>query len=126
MRAIKIIFFLMGLILIVPLNSFSEGIDTLQNLAKSQNEIQEVLKKETETFKAVKNAFDNGKIKIGQSKNEILVKYGEPVVVLEDSGGMRGAEKWIYKPSSSTYFEGIKIYLNFDENGILSDIEVLE
>jgi len=101
---------------------YAEGLDSLVEVARSQGKIQEEYSKETRVFESVKKAIDKGVIKKGQPKDEIAKKYGQPVVVVPEYGIDR--EKWVYKPSSSTFFDGIKIYLFFDKDNKLDEISV--
>lgn len=48
--------------------------------------------------------------------------FGEPVSV---SPRERGGEVWGYKPSSSDWFKGEKIFLSFDDNGRLCGAEYI-
>jgi hypothetical protein len=98
----------------------AEGLDTLIEIARSQGDIQEEYAGETKSFEQVKRAVDNGAIKKGQSKDEVMSRYGEPVVALQEDG----REKWIYKPAKSSFFEGARISLFFDKDGLLDEIRV--
>ncbi|MDO8436462.1 MAG: hypothetical protein Q7S82_03775, partial [bacterium] len=49
--------------------------------------------------------------------------YGDPVVELNNEKD--GAEKWIYKPESSSYSEGAKIYLTFSSHGTLEEAKMV-
>ncbi|MFH1189622.1 MAG: hypothetical protein V1682_02895 [Candidatus Omnitrophota bacterium] len=98
----------------------AEGLGSLKEVGKSMTEIGKAMDEETETFNAVKAAIDSGDIRKGLSKAEIKSKYGEPVIANEDYATRR--EKWAYKPSDSTFFEGIRIYIFFDDKGKLDEI----
>ncbi len=101
---------------------FAEGLDTLIDVARSQGDIQKEYSEETRNFEQVKKGVDSGMIQKGQSKDEIVRRYGEPVVALQDS--LTGREKWVYKPAKSDFFKGIKIYLFFDKADKLCEIAV--
>ena len=103
---------------------YAEGLDTLVELGKSQEEIQKVSTEETARFEWVKRAIGSGAITKGQSKDAIKGKYGEPVIITQDFQSKR--EKWVYKPASSSFFKGVKIYLYFDSSGSLDETKVLE
>jgi len=95
------------------------SLDTLLEVGKTQGEISKVYAQETKNFQGVKKAIDSGVIKAGQAKNDIKTKFGEPVVAVQS--GAR--EKWIYKPATSSFFEGEKISLFFNANGLLDEIK---
>lgn len=92
-------------------------------VGKSMADINKAMDEETKVFNRVKEAVDSGAIKKGMSKNDIRSRYGEPVIVNDDSATKR--EKWAYKPASSTFFKGIRIYLLFDGSGNLDEIRTL-
>lgn len=99
----------------------AEGIDSLVEVGRSMADIGNAMDQETKIFKAVKAAVDNGDIKKGLSQSEIRSRYGEPVIASDDFATKR--EKWVYKPADSSFFEGIRIYLFFDDKGILDEIK---
>ena len=100
--------------------SGAEGLDSLKDLGKSMAGINAAMDKETKAFKAVKAAIDKGDIKKGLSRADIRSRYGEPVIANDDFATKR--EKWVYKPAGSSFFEGIRIYLFFDDKGALDEI----
>ena len=108
-----------------PLSSFAEeyeddGLDNLIALARNQGEIQKDFKKETKIYEALKRAYESGVIQKGESKENIEQRYGEPEVVLPASRGKK--ERWIYKPSAASFFEGERITFYFDDSGNLDEI----
>ena len=100
---------------------YAGGLDNLIDVAKAQGEMQKVYAQETKTYDIVEAAIGTDAIEKGQTKDDIQNRYGEPVVSLQDEDS--GREKWIYKPASSSYFEGPKIYLYFDKDGNLDEIK---
>jgi len=92
----------------------------LAAVGKSQKAAEKVLAKETKAFEAVKNGLATGDIKEGQTQEEILKKYGEPVIAMPEENY---TEKWIYKPGHATYFDNIKIYLFFDKDKKLIEVK---
>jgi len=102
----------------------AEGLDTLIDVSKSMGDIQKEYNEETKNFDRVKRAVDSGSIKKGQNKDEILKQYGEPVVMTKDSSSKK--EKWVYKPATSSFFDGIRIYLFFNDDGALDEIKVVK
>ena len=101
---------------------YAEGLGTLIEVGRSMADINTAMEKETKSFNRVKSAVDDGDIKKGMSKEDIRRRYGEPVIANNDSATRR--EKWVYKPASSTFFKGIRIYLYFDDKGNLDEIRV--
>lgn len=99
---------------------YAEGLDTLIEVAGSQADIQREYARETKAFEGVKRAVDNGSIKKGQAKEDVRARYGEPVVIVDDTE--TGREKWVYKSANSTFFEGIRVYLFFDKDGSLDEV----
>ncbi|MBU1038581.1 MAG: hypothetical protein KJ994_05965 [Candidatus Omnitrophica bacterium] len=97
-----------------------EGLDSLMEVGRSMADINAAMDKETKAFNAVKAAVDSGDIKKGLSQDEIRSRYGEPVIANDDSSTNR--EKWTYKPADSSFFKGVRIYLFFDDKGILDEI----
>jgi|GEM_PF-561944 len=98
----------------------AEGIGTLIEASKGMDEARKDLEAETAGFRQVKDGVDSGAIRKGQSRQDILIRYGEPVVMNEDAKTKR--ERWVYKPAGSSFFEGEKITLLFDTNGNLDEI----
>ena len=70
---ITVIFF----IFIFARTSYSSGISALAQVGKSQAQMENVLKKETESFNKIKKAVEGGKIEKGISQDTIAAKYGK-------------------------------------------------
>ena len=102
----------------------AEGLDSLIEAGKSMADIKAAMAEETRAFNAVKSAVDQGAIKKGMSKASIMEQYGEPVIINDDSATKR--EKWAYKPDTSSFLKGIRIFLYFDKSGMLDEIRVEE
>ena len=100
----------------------AEGLGTLMDIAQSQDLIKRQYEQETRAFEKVKNAIERGDIKKGQAKDYILSKYGRPVVAVKDLDGKR--EDLIYKPASSSFFDGVRATLIFTEEGVLDDTRI--
>jgi hypothetical protein len=109
-----------GVFMSVASAVYAEGLGTLIEVAKSQKEMQRSYDEETKVFERVQSAVERGEIKKGDSKDDILRKYGEPVVILQDKE--KGGEKWVYKPASSTFFEGVRVKIFFDSRGAVDEI----
>ncbi len=117
----KILTITFAILFVFISNCYAGGqISALMQIGRSMDEMQKIYDKETKAFEAVKEAVYSGAIKKGQSKEEIKNRYGEPIVIVQDVKTKR--EKWVYKPETSTYFEGTKIYLFFNDDGLLDEI----
>ncbi|MDD5424047.1 MAG: hypothetical protein PHR74_02080 [Candidatus Omnitrophica bacterium] len=97
----------------------AEGLGTLMQVGKSMDDADRTLSKETDQFEKVKADLDRGEIKKGMAQSEVIKAYGEPQVAFKDSLTKR--DKWVYKPGSSNYFEGSKIYIFFDDEGLVDE-----
>lgn len=86
------------------------GLNSLIAYGKSQGDMVQELKKETEKYRKVKAAIERKELKKGESAERMTAEYGEPVIVLDEGD----SSKWVYKPDTSTFFDGTKIYLTFD------------
>ena len=73
----------------------------------------------TKAYDAVKEGIEEGTLAVGESQDTIKKEYGEPVVVIPANGKF---EKWIYKPGYVSHFDGVKIYLYFDNDRKLANI----
>lgn len=102
--------------------SYADGIGSLAEVGKSMDSAKKDLAEETARFNGIKNAIESGVLKKRLSRQAVLSQYGEPVVMNEDLATKR--ERWVYKPASSSFFEGPKAYLFFDVNGDLVEIKI--
>lgn len=112
------------MVIISPAQIRAGGLDSLVEVGKSMADINAAMDEETKAFNRVKGAIDSGAIKKGLSEAEIRSRYGEPVIVNDDSA--TGREKWVYKPAGSSFFKGTRIYLLFDDTGALDEIKTLQ
>lgn len=116
-------FFLAVLVLSCAPACHAEGIGTLIQVGKSMDDAERALAKETAQYEKVKAGLDSGEIKKGMAQGEVIKKYGQPQVAFKDS--MTKRDKWVYKPGSSNYFEGAKIYIFFDDNGLIDEAQLI-
>lgn len=100
------------------------GLGQLMEISRAQKDAQRAYADETKAYGRVKSAVDKGAIKKGDSRKSIGDRYGEPVVSIIDANTKR--EKWIYKPASSSFFEGVKVYLYFDKDDKLDEVKLVE
>lgn len=85
----------------------------LQGLAESATLQEEALKTEAKSYSKAEEFINSPDIKPGLSADFILERCGQPVARADHN------RRWVYKPPSSTFFKGEKIYLIFDENNKL-------
>ncbi|MFH1665407.1 MAG: hypothetical protein ABIA77_04590 [Candidatus Omnitrophota bacterium] len=97
------------------------GLQALIEVGKKNQEMEKELKGETGAYEKVRKALDKGRFEKGEAAADIIRKYGEPVIVLQDEKG--GGQKWVYKPAQASFWSGEKVYLLFDENDALVDWE---
>lgn len=100
------------------------GLSSLIEVGKSQKEIASALDQETKNFEKVRSDVVNGSLNKGIFRDDVKRKYGEPVIKFDKDRD--NPETWIYKPANVSFFDGVKIYLKFDDKGILSEIKVSE
>jgi len=119
MKKIIVMFFILSF----STYAFAEGLQTLIKVGKDMAEMSKALDDETKNFENVRRAIDKGILKPGKPKSSIRQEYGAPVVEFPKEAHSK--ETWVYKPASSSFFEGIKIYLIFDDNGNLEETKIV-
>lgn len=102
----------------------ADGINTLITAGKSMDSARRELSAETAAFERVKSAVYSGAIRKGLSAQSVASQYGEPVVKNEDFSTKR--ERWVYKPAGSSFFEGARIYIYFNANGLVDEVKALQ
>jgi len=112
------------LLLLLSPSVYAIGLGELMDIARAQKDAQKAYVDETKAFERVKSAIDKGAIKKGDPKKSIGDRYGEPVVSIIDANTKR--EKWIYKPASSSFFAGVKVYLYFNKDDKLDEVKMVE
>ena len=88
--------------------------EALIKVGKSQAEMMKVAGEETKSYEKIRNAIHNGRLEKEETAQDIVKRYGEPVVIIPARKG--NLERWVYKPAEVTFFSGQKIYLFFNEN----------
>ena len=102
---------------------FADGIETLIDVGKSQAEMQKKYKSETAIYEDVLKGYKSGAIKTGAKRQEIMNRYGDPVVIVDDHPRKR--EKWVYKPAATSFLDGgERINMYFDAAGDLEEIKI--
>jgi len=85
----------------------------LTGIGNSLNAMDKASAKEGKNYQKAKAFIESADIRPGLSADAIIKACGKPVVKVAD--GLR----WVYKPPSSTFFEGEKIYFIFNKDGNL-------
>ncbi len=114
---------LVAAVLVISSCSWADGLGTLIEASKGLGAAKAALKAETANFDRAKAALDGGFLEKGQTKEAILRQCGEPVVANEDFPSKR--ERWVYKPASSSFFKGPRLYLFFDAAGALDEVKMV-
>ncbi len=110
------ILFVFICIAIKPLFAAGE-IRKLTGLSASMDRMAKEKKVEGENYQKAKEFIQGPDIAEGLSGDDLIKQCGNPVV--EADNGLR----WVYKPPTSTFFKGEKIYFFFNKDGQLSDWE---
>jgi hypothetical protein len=93
------------------------GLNSLMTLSKDRGVMVRDLEGETKNYDKIARALEDDKLTQGQKAEDIIKRYGEPVVGLPYRSGE--LTRWVYKPYEATFFEGPKISLFFDDQGDL-------
>ena len=78
---------------------------------------RELVKRHPEWQRTIKELIEEGQIKIGMSKEQILASWGTPDKVNKNVGSWGVIEQWIYEGYISEY--GISYYV-YVENGVVT------
>ncbi len=97
---------------------FAAGvIRRLTGLSASMDSMAKQRQVESDNYKKAKEFIQGAEIADGLLKDDLIKQCGNPVVKADNGS------RWIYKPATSTYFKGEKIYFFFDGDDKLSDWE---
>lgn len=100
------------------------GIKSLMTFAKDREAMIREYEGETSNYDKIKNAIDKEHLEVGEEAKDIAKKYGDPIVIIPESGG--DIERWVYKPGNDSFFKGEKIYLFFDQSQRLMDWDQID
>jgi len=119
MRQIAIFIIIVSVFFSIALKSlFAAGeIRKLTGLSASMDRMAKEEKVEGKNYRKAKEFIQGSEITEGLSGDDLIKQCGNPVV--EADNGLR----WVYKPPTSTFFKGEKIYFLFSDDGKLSDWE---
>ena len=110
-------------VLLFSAYGFAEGLDTLIEAGKAQGLMARQAKEETDNFESAKKAIENGLISKGETKDSVRKRCGEPVIECKDVNTKK--ERWVYKRADASFFGGEKIYLVFDDKGVLEETKIV-
>ncbi len=113
-KRLKIIFIFLGVSSLIVGCSPSK-VNKLLLLKKNQQIKQELLEKQTASYKKIKDYMQLGKMQEGLTKKEVVEEFGEPVI----SFLQENPQRWVYKAADQSWFTGEKVYLFFNEKGLL-------
>ena len=122
MRGIIKVSIIVATIFLFTPKVYGTGVGELLHVSGEQNLFQKELNKETKSYNAIKAAIEKGKIKKGDSQESIEKRFGTPIIKMEDT---KYAEKWAYKPGDSSWSDGVKIYLYFNEENALQGLKIM-
>ena len=100
-----------------PADAGGGNLIKLKGIAEKAAAKGEVSKGEEINYQKAKEFINSKDISPGVSSDSVLQICGEPVARAQDG------KKWVYKPPSSTFFKGEKIYFFFDESNKLASWE---
>jgi hypothetical protein len=100
-------------VLVCVLVGCSQPLRTLMDLGSEQKGQQNLIAHENAKFKAMCRDVDRARLKPGMSKKQILDRYGAPVLI-------EGSTFLYRKPAQ--YFNTTKIYLDFNDKDILTQV----
>ena len=89
----------------------------LTGLSASMDRMAKEENIEGQNYQKAKQFIHGPEITKGLSGDDLIKQCGNPVVKADN--GLR----WVYKPPTSTFFKGEKIYFFFNSDGKLSDWE---
>ena len=117
MRQIAIFIMIVSVFLSIALKPlFAAGeIRKLTGLSASMDRMAKEEKVEGENYRKAKEFIQGPEITEGLLGDDLIKQCGNPVV--EADNGLR----WVYKPPTSTFFKGEKIYFFFNSDGKLRD-----
>lgn len=104
--------------------SFAEGLDTLIEVGRAQSDIAKENARETKAYESVRRAVESGQLREGMKQDDVLKRFGDPVVSFDRTG--TEPAKLIYIPANASFFDGPKVYLFFDDKGFLSGTKIVD
>lgn len=99
----------------------SQPLRTLMELGREQKAQQDFVAKAEAQFERLRKDISSGRLTAGELKENVLARYGEPVLEKTQGGG----QIWLYR-FPVVFLGAEKVYLSFDARGRLEKIEVIE
>jgi hypothetical protein len=97
-----------------------EQISVLQGIEKSRKDIDDYMSEQARGFSMLKHDIDNNRLEAGISERYAIAKYGDPVFKENSEKNTTKTRRLFYRDPLD-YFSEDRIYLDFDENGKLTD-----
>jgi hypothetical protein len=94
---------------------YSEQLQTLKEIGKSQKEIQRYIDEQEVFFYKLRDVVKNNQLQPGIPKRDFINTYGEPIISREVSNNPPIKEVLLYRHPTH-YFSSDRIYLYFDES----------
>ena len=99
-----------------PLYAAGE-IRKLKGISDSMDSMEAQGKKDGINYQKADALLSSSDINMGLTGSDLIKLCGEPVAKADNES------RWVYKPPTSTFFEGEKIYFYFDKDQKLIDWE---
>jgi len=94
----------------------SQPLRTLMAVGNEQKEQAAYVRQKQERFKVLLRDIHRGRLLPGLRQERVVARYGEPV--------LREDRTFLYRDPVA-FFDSPKVYLSFDEAGLLSSIKVV-
>ena len=106
------------------LSGCSEPLRTLIDLGNEQKAQKNFVAQENQIFDLLLREAKKGMIKAGRSKQQIISRYGEPVIV--SPGEAEPVQETFLYRRPVEFTGASKVYLDFDKNGVLLAVRIEE
>ena len=113
----NLIFCGISFLLLGVISGCSQPLRTLMAVGSEQKAQQSFVKIEEARFKAVLGEARAGRIKKGTARENIVARYGEPII---------NTESYFLYRDPVGFFDSPKVYLDFDEKGALTGTRITE
>ena len=111
----QIKFILFSTVISIFISGCSQPLRTLMDLGSEKNAQGNFVKKQNLKMDMLLQDIKKGRLKKGMSSPFIIARYGEPVLKIKTTFVYRNAVEFFHTP---------KVYLDFDEKGLLMDIRL--
>jgi hypothetical protein len=95
----------------------SQPLRTLMDLGSEQNAQQSFVRESDARFKVLLRDVKSGRPKTGSTQEQVVARYGQPVLIERNT--------FLYR-SPVGFFDGPKVYLDFDEKKLLIGARINE